>query len=202
MSTFQFIFLLFEFVVVLGVLVYLHAITISLIRGVPYVSTKNSIIHPILDLANLKQGMKFLELGCGDGRVVCEAVHKYGVVGRGLDISYLWLMFARIRSQKMGIGDKVEFIHQNMKDSDLAWPDVIYIYGMPKLLANLMTRLIIAVESNKTIISHEFELNDLKKYQYEEKVIEERTTYYYSKIESGKIPHISQHQDTKRHTIS
>jgi SAM-dependent methyltransferase len=166
MSTFQFIFLLFEFVVVLGVLIYLHAITISLFRGMPYVSTKYSIIRSILDIANLKQGMQFLELGCGDGRVVCEAVHKYGVVGRGVDISRLWLVLARLRAQKMGIDNKVEFLHQNIKDTDLTWPHVIYIYGMPKFLSNLKTELRIAVESGKTIISHEFSLDDLKLYQY------------------------------------
>jgi hypothetical protein len=92
MSTTQTLFLVFELIVVSGVLIYLHSITFSLLRGAPYVPTKSGIIDEILKTANLQTGKKFLELGCGDGRVVCQAVKKYGLIGRGVDISRLWLI--------------------------------------------------------------------------------------------------------------
>jgi SAM-dependent methyltransferase len=181
MTTFQIAFLIFELILVSGVLIYLHSITISLLRGAPYVPTKTEIIDTILAKANLKPGMKFLELGCGDGRVVCRAAQKYGVIGRGVDISRLWLLLARIRARKLGIENKVEFLHQNILESDLAWADVIYIYMMPRFLEGYQKELKKALVSNKVIISHVFELDQLKEYLSDVVVSNKTSTYYYQR---------------------
>ncbi len=179
MSIYQTLFLIFELIVVVGVLIYLHSITISLFRGAPYVPTKSEIVDEILKKANLQKGMKFLELGCGDGRVVCQAVKKYGVIGRGVDISRLWLIFARLRAHKLGISDKVAFFHQNIKNTDLAWADVIYLYMMPRFLEGYQKELKQALVSNKIIISHTFELDQLKEHLSEVVVSNKTSTYYY-----------------------
>ncbi len=179
MSIYQTLFLLFELIIVVGVLLYLHSITFSLLRGAPYVPTKSEIIDEILKKANLQKGSKFLELGCGDGRVVCQAVQKYGLIGRGVDISRLWLIFAKFRAHKLGISDKVEFFHQNIKNTDLAWADVIYLYMMPRFLEGYQKELKKALVSNKVIISHTFELDQLKEYLSEVVVSNKASTYYY-----------------------
>ncbi len=179
MTTPQFIFLLFELVIVIGVLVYLHSITFSLLRGAPYVPTKSGIIDEILKNANLQKGSKFLELGCGDGRVVCQAVKKYRVIGRGVDISRLWLIFAMLRTHKLGISDMVEFFHQNINNTDLAWADVVYLYMMPRFLEGYQKELKRALVSNKVIISHTFELDQLKEYLSDVVVSKGTSTYYY-----------------------
>jgi len=160
-------------------MIYLHSITFSLLRGAPYVPTKSEIIDEILMKANLHKSTKFLELGCGDGRVVCQAVEKYGVIGQGVDISRLWLIFARLRACKLGISDRVEFFHQNIKNTDLAWADVIYLYMMPRFLEGYQKELKKALESNKVIISHTFELDQLKEYLSEVVVSDGTSTYYY-----------------------
>ena len=179
MTSFQIAFLIFELILVSGVLIYLHSITVSLLRGAPYVPTKTEIINTILAKADLKPGMKFLELGCGDGRVVCQAVRKYGVISRGVDISRLWLIFAKFRAYKLGISNKVEFFHQNIKDTDLAWADVIYLYMMPRFLEGYQKELKKALVSNKMIISHTFELDQLKEYLSEVVVSNTTSTYFY-----------------------
>lgn len=162
-----------------GVLIYLHSITFSLLRGAPYVPTKSEIIAEILKKAKLQKGMKFLELGCGDGRVVCQAVQKYGLIGRGVDVSKLWLIFAYFRARKLGIDDKVQFVHQNIKKTDLAWADVIYLYMMPRFLEGYQKELKKALESNRVIISHTFELDQLKEHLSEVVVSNTTSTYYY-----------------------
>ena len=162
MTTFQIAFLIFELILVSGVLIYLHSITISLLRGAPYVPTKTEIIDTILAKANLKPGMKFLELGCGDGRVVCRAVEKYRVIGRGVDISRLWVLLARIRARKLGIEHKVEFLHQNILESDLAWADVIYIYMMPRFLEKNSDSLFSRCRVGSVVVSNKFDIPVLK----------------------------------------
>lgn len=133
----------------------------SLLRGAPYVGTNSKLIEPILSKVKLKPGMKFLELGCGDGRVVCEAVQKYGAIGRGVDVSSLWLWFARMRARKMGIESKVTFFHQNVWKTDLAWADVIYVYLMPRMLTRYQNHLKQNARAGTQIISHSFELERL-----------------------------------------
>ena len=172
-------FLLFELILVSGVLIYLHSITVSLLRGAPYVPTKTEIIDTILAKADLKPEMRFLELGCGDGRVVCRAVHKYGVIGRGVDISRLWLLLARIRARKLGIENRVEFLHQNILDTDIAWADVIYIYMMPRFLEGYQDTLRKALESGTLVISHTFALDQLEKHLYEVVESDGTSSYFY-----------------------
>ena len=158
MSTVQILFLLGELVVVLGVIVYLHSVTFSLLRGAPFVPTKSADIDEILKEINLRPGMKFLELGCGDGRVVCQAVKQYGVVGRGVDVSRLWLLFARARAQRLGIDKNVEFIHENIIRTDVAWADVIYLYMMPKFLDKHAQSIFAKCRPGTIVISYVFEI--------------------------------------------
>lgn len=158
MSTVQILFLLGELVVVLGVIVYLHSVTFSLLRGAPFVPTKSADIDEILKEINLRPGMKFLELGCGDGRVVCQAVKQYGVVGRGVDVSRLWLLFARARAQRLGIDKNVEFIHENILRTDVAWADVIYLYMMPKFLDKHAQSIFAKCRPGTIVISYVFEI--------------------------------------------
>ncbi len=158
MSTVQILFLLGELVVVLGVIVYLHSVTFSLLRGAPFVPTKSADIDDILQKANLRPGMKFLELGCGDGRVVCQAVKQFGVVGRGVDVSRLWLGFARIRARRLGIDKDVEFIHENIIQTDVAWADVIYLYMMPRFLEKHAQSIFAKCRPGTVVISYVFEI--------------------------------------------
>lgn len=161
MTLAQSVFLVFEFIVLLGVIIYLHSITFSLLRGAPFVPTKTSDIDDILQRANLKPDIRFLELGCGDGRVVCQAVKKYGVQGRGVDISRLWLSFARIRAWKLGVSKKVEFMHEDIRHTDVAWADVIYLYMMPKYLEKNAASLFARCRPGTIVISYVFEVKTL-----------------------------------------
>ncbi len=148
--------------VVLAVIVYLHSITISLLRGAPYVPTRSSDIDEILRSIDLKIGMKFLELGCGDGRVVCQAVKQYGVVGRGVDVSRLWLMIARIRAWWFGVDKDIEFMHENITQTDVAWADVIYLYMMPRFLEKHAQSVFAKCRPGTVVVSYVFEIPHMK----------------------------------------
>lgn len=179
MTTFQSLFLFFEFVIVLGVLIYLHSITISLLRGCPYVATKSEMIDSILKKASLQKGSKFLELGCGDGRVVCKAVKEYGVLGRGVDVSRLWLLIGVIRAHHLSISANVHFLHQNILEADVSWADVIYLYSIPKFLSEYQKILKQKLRPGLLIISHVFELEQLREFQKDVVSAGRVDTYFY-----------------------
>ncbi len=150
--------LVIECFIMVFVIMWLHGMTMALWRGAPFVPTRSKDIRTILDAVHLRPGMRFLELGCGDGRVVCEAVARYGVRGEGVDVGILWLTFARIRARLMGISDRVIFRHQDILSTDLSQADVIYLYMMPRFLQKYSEHIVSHAKPGAIILSHVFEL--------------------------------------------
>jgi hypothetical protein len=84
MSIILYVILLFvELFFLIGLAIYSVGLLYSSIMGAPYVPTSNKQLKAILDRAKLKESQVFVELGSGDGRIVREAVKKYGVQGIG-----------------------------------------------------------------------------------------------------------------------
>src|ERR1041385_8452729 len=75
-----------------------------------------------LDLAGIEPGTRFLDLGCGDGRVLIEAA-KRGASVRGIDIDPEMAEVARARLEEAGIPGTVEVA--DIAVADLC-ADVIY----------------------------------------------------------------------------
>lgn len=156
------IFLIVELIVALLCLFYIISITWSLWKGAPFVPSRGKDVTEILTSISLKKGDKFLELGCGDGRVVCEAFKKYGVQGRGVDVSILWLIFARFRARLLGIGDSVDFRCEDIRQTDIAWADVIYLYMMPTFLEKYSAEIFSKCRPGTRIVSYVFDIPYLK----------------------------------------
>lgn len=53
----------------------------------PWVPTKKTDIVRVFELADLKQGEIFYDLGCGDARMVMYASRNFGVKSLGLEIA-------------------------------------------------------------------------------------------------------------------
>ena len=51
------------------------------------------------------------ELGSGSGEMLCTWARDYGVIGTGIDMSQLYTEQARLRAERLGVADRVEFIH-------------------------------------------------------------------------------------------
>lgn len=181
MTTLHTAFLIFELGLAIAVVIYLHSSTISLWRGAPFVPTRTKAIRQILKKANLQKGMQFLELGCGDGRVVCQAVKEFDITGQGVDVSRLWLWIASLRAWRLGIGNRVKFKHQNILQTDLSSADIIYIYMMPRFLDTHGDIFHRAIEEGALVISHTFEIKTLQR--YEQSVVNHGNsfTYFYQR---------------------
>ncbi|MFH0979739.1 MAG: class I SAM-dependent methyltransferase, partial [Candidatus Roizmanbacteria bacterium] len=99
----------------LAFLIFMSVYTVFLIyssaMGSPYVATSKKRIQEILKEANLKKGKIFVELGCGDGRIVRTAVKHYEVKGVGIDINPLLIYWAKILGK-----NKAQFKVENIFD--------------------------------------------------------------------------------------
>lgn len=178
LTTFLYIFSIFTLIVfLLCMIAYTLSLFYSSFMGSPYVPTKQKELEFILKESDLQKGNKFLEIGCGDGRVVRTAVKKYNVEGEGIDINPLIIRYARFLARMQKIS--CNFFVQNLFDTNYRTVDYIYLFLMPDLLTKLLPTLGNQVKKNTIVISHGFKLVDWEQYLY--KTIPHRPfpTYFY-----------------------
>lgn len=67
--------------------------------------------HDKLDMIcrklRLKEGERFLDIGCGWGGLICHAVQNYGVIAHGVTLSERQYAFATEKVKRLGIEDRV-----------------------------------------------------------------------------------------------
>ena len=93
----------------------------------PYYSTPKNILKELIKEFKLKKGMKFADLGCGDGRVVFGVNRVYGCQSIGYEISPVVLMIAKLKKLLLAPFKKdVQILEGSFFNSNLSEYDVIY----------------------------------------------------------------------------
>jgi len=154
----------------------------SSVKGSPYVPTKNKQVNLILEKAKLKKSEIFLDLGCGDGRVVRTAVKNFQVTGIGIEINPLLLIWAKILSGFQRLKN-IDFFRLDIIKENLPKADVIYIFLMPKLIAAITPKLKKHLDQGALIISHGFKIKRLIKY-FRYKIDQNPFPTYFYKLKS------------------
>ncbi|NTU46820.1 methyltransferase domain-containing protein [Candidatus Roizmanbacteria bacterium] len=155
-----FVALIFEFFVALGLMVYIGSLLYSSLFGAPYVPTKRKELITFLQEAGIKKGSLFLELGCGDGRVVSTAVDVYGAVGVGIDINPVLIYWARLLAKLHKIQGKLTYKTENITKTDVSQADIIYLFLLPKVIDQIKEKLVKKTKPTVLIISHGFRIDD------------------------------------------
>lgn len=150
----------------------------SLLKGSPFVKTKHAALMQIFTDANLKKGMKLLDLGCGDGIVVRTAAKEFGIEGVGVDVNFILIARARIMKHLQHLKN-VTFLKKNIYDITFSDADVIYIFLLPKFLEKLKPKLIKEAKPGALIISHGFEITGWKHHQTHEILDKPFSTFFY-----------------------
>lgn len=170
--------MLIELAVLLSITFYILSLVFSAFMGSPYVPTKGTQIEEMLKPLKLKKGMTFLELGCGDGRVLCEAAKKYKVSGLGIDINPFVLWQAKRKAKKMKLST-VRFENKNIFNLPVSGYDVVYLFLMPSLIQKLTSKFKKEAQKNTIFVSHGFKIDGWDKYNYLTLERNPFSTYYY-----------------------
>ena len=142
-------------VILVFVAIAVGVIAVTMFSGAPWVPTNKVISRGMCDLADLKEGDKVMDLGCGDGSILLTAAKEYGATGYGVELNFLLVWIARLRAWRMGVSDKVMFVRGNMFHCDLPDVDVIMLYLLPKATHRVEKRLQERYK-HMTVISHGF----------------------------------------------
>ncbi len=144
--------------------IYTISLIISWFKGAPYVATKSTDLTRIIDTIKPRKKAYFLELGCGDGRVLRYAAQTYDVIGEGIDINPIVLLKARVIASFQKLKN-VSFTCKDVRETNFSQADYIYIFLFPKLVETLKDKILHETKENVTIIAHGFQIPYLRKYQ-------------------------------------
>lgn len=129
----------------------------------PFIPTKVQRIRKTLELAGLKKGEIFWELGSGDGRVVLETA-KMGALSYGVEQSLLRVFWSRYQAKKQNLPN-AKFIHGDIFKTDFSSADIIYIFLLPKGVDKLEPILKRNLKKGARIITQTFHFKNWKPYK-------------------------------------
>jgi SAM-dependent methyltransferase len=105
-----------------------------LLLGAPYLPTLKKSGNDALDLLELKPGQTFVDLGCGDGRMLALAASR-GLNAVGYELNPLLALFAWLRTRRYGRRVKVRW--GDFWRADLSGADGVFVF----LIGHFMERL-------------------------------------------------------------
>lgn len=127
--------------------------------GPPYLPTLTNQMRIALELADLQPGQSLLELGCGDGKVLIAAA-KLGVYAVGFELNPLLVLVCKLRTWRYRKLVRVHWANFWSKE----WPatDVIFIFGLPKIMKRLDKKIVQYTSKPVKLISFAFAIPDKK----------------------------------------
>ncbi len=129
---------------------------------VPYVSTPYEMANEMIRLADVKEDDVVYDLGCGDGRLVIEAVRKAGCRGVGVDIDPERIKESRKNAIIAGVETRVRFVEQNFFATDIREATVMLIYLFPDINIRLRSKFLDQMRPGSRLVSHAFDMGDWK----------------------------------------
>jgi len=128
-----------------------------------FVPTEQEDVVRMLRLAAVRDNDVVFDLGSGDGRIVMEAARRNPTVrGRGIEIDEKLVIKSRAAAEVEGLADRVQFVHQNAFDSDLAEATVITMWLFPELMRMLRPKILAEAKPGTRIIARTWDLGTWK----------------------------------------
>jgi len=140
----------------------ISALQITRLRppDVKFVGTPQNVVEAMLELAHVTSADLVYDLGSGDGRIPITAATKYGARGVGIEIDPFYLRDAKDNLAKVGAGDRVRFLNEDLFQADIHDATVVTLFLLPKLNLQLIPKLRRELKPGTRIVSHKFDMGD------------------------------------------
>ncbi len=107
---------------------------------IPYFETTRHRVETMIELADVKEGEYAADLGSGDGRLSI-ALAKKGAKVTGFELDQKFAQKSRLLIQKENLEHKIEIQESDFWNEDLSLFDIITVYPMPDIMADLEAKL-------------------------------------------------------------
>jgi len=127
---------------------------------VPYVPSDDEVVEAMLKLAGVGPKDLLYDLGSGDGRIVIAAAKRHGARAIGIEMDPLRIADAMEYAGDEGVECQVDFLEEDLFDTDLSPATVVTMYLLESINAQLRPRLLETLRPGSRIISHAFDMGD------------------------------------------
>jgi SAM-dependent methyltransferase len=136
-------------------------------RLAPYVSSPQSVVDRMLEVAKLKPGETVFDLGSGDGRVLVTAAQKFGAKAVGIEISPKEVAASQERIKLLKLENRVQVIEGDLLKADISQADVVTIYLLTQSNDLLRPHLEKSLKPGARVVSHDYPIRGWKPVQVE-----------------------------------
>jgi hypothetical protein len=128
----------------------------------PFVQTPIEIAKKIIEIADIKSGLRLFDLGSGDGRLVIMAAQATGAFTIGVEMEGGLVERARLEIKRLNLGARASIIHDDFFNVDLSGADVVTLFLSPCGNESLQPKLERELKKGAKVISLDFEVGDWK----------------------------------------
>lgn len=148
---------LFLFVIGIPCLIML----VSVFIGIPCLPTHKKQAKILIDLCDIKSGMKMVDLGSGHGRLVLMAAKK-GANVVGYELNPFLVLLSRWLIWKNNLSHLAKIRFGSLYRADIADADVVTAFLFKKPMIRLANGLFKQLKQGAKVISYVFEIKDWK----------------------------------------
>jgi SAM-dependent methyltransferase len=127
--------------------------------SVPWGPSDLNVSRILLEAAEVSKDDIVCDIGCGDGRVLIDAVKRYEVEAIGIDIDPWKIQLAQEDADLQGLHDKMTFLCKNAIEESLPKASIYYLFQLEWFMDSLKEQLN-RLPSGTKIISKRFNFTD------------------------------------------
>jgi predicted RNA methylase len=112
----------------------------------------------MLQLAELKPGEVFFDLGAGDGRTVIMAAKTFGARAVGVEMREDLAKKAMSVIHDNGLTDRITIVNGDMFKVDLTSADVVFLYLTTSANEKIKPKMEAELKNGVRVVSHDYEI--------------------------------------------
>lgn len=128
------------------------------IPDVPFVETPEPVARRMLELSGLKAGETLYDLGSGDGIILILAARDFGARAVGIEVREDLAQKCRRKVHELGLDGSVKVIQGDFFDIPLSEANVVTLYLLTRVDADLKPKLEKELKASARVVSHDYRI--------------------------------------------
>ncbi len=138
------------------------ALFIRSTKGALFIPTPYSSISKVLDEVEIKRGLKVVDLGSGDGRILKELSKRFDIDTIGYEINPVLWLFSKLKNFR---NPKIKIKRADFLKENLSFADVLFCYLFPDIIGVLKEKFERELKPGSILISFNFPFPSWKPYK-------------------------------------